>query len=216
VSDAYFSIGYQWSYPKAYGMAVDALKPFVNNGSVSESALMDYASAADAGGDDASAEPAYRQVIAKDPNQAVAKNNLAEILAKKGDAASLKEAEGLARQAIALQPDASNTSSYYDSLARIQLQEGQMDDALTSFQEGYRVNNTDLDILVGLASVCTRTNRFDEASRYLTQIDSILQPDEKLGPDLQSQLDAARTAVQKANQQQPSAVSHSDQTPTGR
>jgi Tfp pilus assembly protein PilF len=216
VADAYFSIGYRWNDSNAYAMAVNALKPFVSSGSISESALLDYASAADAAGDDADAEAAYRQVIAKDPNQAIAKNNLAEILAKKGDAASLKEAEGLARQAIALQPDASNTSSFYDSLARIQLQEGQMDDALTSFQEGYRVNNTDLDILIGLASVCTKTNRFDEASRYLTQVDSILQPDQKLGSDLQAELDAARSAVQKANQQQPAAVSHTDQTPAGR
>jgi cytochrome c-type biogenesis protein CcmH/NrfG len=199
LADAYFDCGTHRDYPAGFELARDALKPFVGTPQMTVPATMTYASAADAAHDAVTAEAGYRQAIKMDPNQIIAKNNLAEILRSKGDAASLKEAESLARAAIAVHPSDPGSSTYYDTLAHVLLAQQRNTEAVTAFEDGNRVQPRDLNILIGLAAISARDNRISAASRYLAQIEAILPAGSIVVGEVKQELDTARDLVKKAN-----------------
>ena len=198
IADADFDVALHLNDPKAFQMARDTLAPFVESPSATISVLMTYALASSAAGDDASAEHAYRQLLKIDPKQAVAQNNLADILRKKDSPDALSEAETLARAAIAAAPNDPNTSNFCDTLARTLLKEGRVDDAIAAFQQGEQLQPRNLSVLIGLATTYAHANRIDDAARYLNRIDLLLPPNAQLAPDAQAELDGARNLVKKA------------------
>ena len=170
-----------------------------------------YAGAGAAAGDDATAQQAYRQVLKLDPTNAIAENNLADLLRQSGTPDSLKEAEGLVNQAIANHGNDPEASSFYDTLARILMKEGRGDDAIAAFQKGNAIAPKNLDILIGLASACASNNRTNAAIRYLAQIDSLIPPGTQLSGELAAELATARQTVHKSN-----SVSGTDYSPAGK
>jgi Tfp pilus assembly protein PilF len=199
IAAAYFDVAIHLNDPKAFQMARDALSPFVDSPNATVPALMTYALACSAGGDDAAAEHAYRQLLKIDPKQPVAENNLADILRKKSTPDAWSEAEALARAAIAAEPNSPDASNFYDTLARTLLSEGKSDDAIAAFQQGEQLQPRNFSILIGLASAFAHANRMDDAAHYLNKIDSLLPPNAQLPPDSQAELDAARDLVKKSS-----------------
>jgi tetratricopeptide (TPR) repeat protein len=199
LADAYFECALKLNYPQGYALAEEALKPFVGTPAMTPAALMTFASAADQANDLPAAEDAYRQVLKLTPGEPIVLNNLASLLGKKGDPASLTEGEALARQAVAAHPSAPETSNYYDTLARILEKQGRNDDALSTFETGNSLNPNDLNVLIGLANLSAKINHIDAATRYLARIDSIMPPGMKIPDDVRTELDSARDMVKKAN-----------------
>ncbi len=199
------------NFPPDYALAAQALQPFLQSGQMTAAHWMTYASAVTGTGDIASAEHAYREALKVDSNNGIAMNNLADLLRQRGDAASLKEAEGLISQAIASHPGDPYLVSFYDTQAQILLKQGRSNDAIAAFQKGYGVDPRDLNILIGLALTYANTHQIDIAVRYLSQIDNLILPGTHLTSDLQAELDSLRQAIHRNGSQ--SSVSGTDFSP---
>jgi Tfp pilus assembly protein PilF len=213
LAEAYLQIGSRFSYAQGYKIARDALAPFVDSPSVTADALLVFGNAAESVNDAHGAERAYRKVLKQTPDNAVAENNLADLLRKKSDPNAMNEALGLALQAVNHSLDV-NLAQYYDTLAHVYLSKGQPNDAITAFENARTLQPSALNILIGLASACADNNRMNDATRYISQIDTIMLSGIKPEADDQKVLDAARDVVRKANAR--SAVSGADYSTGGK
>jgi tetratricopeptide (TPR) repeat protein len=214
LAEAYVACADKQNYPRDYGLARDALKPFVQTPKMGSRQWLTYAGASAGAGDGATARQAYRQVLKLDPTNSVAQNNLADLLRQSNDADALKEAEGLVNRAIASHGNDPDAFNYFDTLARILIKEGRADDAIAAFEKGNAINPENLDILIGLASACASNNRTSEAMRYLSQIDGLLPPGTQLSDELAAELATARQAVHKSDSR--NSVSGTDYSPAGK
>jgi tetratricopeptide (TPR) repeat protein len=214
LAEAYVSCADRDGYSPDYALARDVLKPFIGTSKMGARQWLTYAGAASGANDNRGAAQAYREVLKLNSDNAIAENNLADLLRQTGDADSLKQAEALIEHAIAnhaADPDAYN---FYDTQARILMKQRRNDDAIAAFEKGYAINPTSLDILIGLAAVYADTNRTGEASRYLSQIDDLMASGQQLSPELKAELDATRKSVLNANMH--NSVTGTDYTPSGK
>ncbi|MGA2441096.1 MAG: tetratricopeptide repeat protein [Tepidisphaeraceae bacterium] len=214
LAEVYVACADKQGYPQDYGLARDALRPFVQTPKMGSRQWLTYAGASAGAGDAATARQAYRQVLRLDPTNAIAQNNLADLLRQSNDADSLKEAEGLVNQAIASHGNDPDAFNYFDTLARILMKEGRADDAIAAFEKGHAIDPKNLDILIGLASACASSNRPNAAIRYLSQIDGLLPPGTQLSGELAAELATARQAVHKSDSR--NSVSGTDYSPAGK
>jgi Tfp pilus assembly protein PilF len=214
LAEAYLDVGSTFNDDQGFTMARDALVPFVDSPAITPEALLIFGNAAESLKDSAGAERAYRRVLKLVPDNAVAENNLADLLRKKGDPNSLNEAYNLATQAVTNHTTDVNLAQYYDTLARIDLKRGQPNDAINAFESARSLQPAALNILIGLASACADNNRVNDAVRYISQIDTIMLSGVKPDPEDQRELDSARDAVRKANAR--SAVSGADFSTSGK
>jgi predicted Zn-dependent protease len=203
LASAYFDLAEHRGYTDGYELTRKTLQPFVDNPKISKESLLTYALACGNVNDPADAEHAYRQLLKIDPNQPIVQNNLADLLRQKGDAASLQEAESLARAAIATTGDTPSAAGIYDTLARVLLKEGRQDDSIAAFEHGDQLQPNDLSILIGLANISAKTKKFDDALHYLTRIDALTNPDTQLSPENQAQLLEARQLVSQGTSSSP-------------
>jgi tetratricopeptide (TPR) repeat protein len=195
LAHAYLSCAERQDYPQDFALAAQALQPFLQTGQLSAPNWLIYASSVAGTGDTAAAEQAYRQALKVDPNNAIAENNLADLLRKRGDAASLKEAQALVVQAIANHPDDPNSVSFFDTLARILVKQGRPDDAISAFEKGYAIDPRNLNILIGLSAVCASNHQIDAAVRYVSQINALILPGTHLNEEMAAELESARQAI---------------------
>ncbi|HTW93273.1 MAG TPA: tetratricopeptide repeat protein, partial [Tepidisphaeraceae bacterium] len=214
LAEAYVSCADHQGYPRDYTLARDVLKPFLETSKMGARQWLTYAGAASGAGDAAGAAQAYREVLKLDPGNAIAENNLADLLRQSGTPDSLKEAQGLIERAIADHAADPDAYDYYDTQARILMKEGRNDDAIAAFEKGYSIDPTNLDILIGLASIYAGTNRTGEAAHYLAQIDDLMASGGQLTAELKAELDATRKQVLKADLH--SSVSGADFSPGGK
>ena len=165
-----------------------------------------YAGAAAGQHDLATAQQGYRQALKLDPTNAIAQNNLADLLRQTGTPDSLKEAEDLISKAIANHETDPEAFNYYDTLARVLLKENRPADAIAAFEKGNALNPKNLDILIGLASTCANNSQTEAAVRYLSQIDTLVPAGARLSDELQAELANARQAVRKMTRAVPQPV----------
>jgi len=102
--------------------ALSLLKDAVAQAPEDTSVLFQYGAALDRTGHTADAEKAFRDVIARDPLDANALNNLGYMLAEHGT--SLEEAVTLIQRALKVEPD---NPSFLDSLGWAYVQQGKLD-----------------------------------------------------------------------------------------
>ena len=214
LADAYLSCANRQNDPQDFALAAAALKPFLQTGQLTAAQWLTYAAAIGGTGDAASEQQAYRQALKVDPKNAIAENNLADLLRKNGDAASLREGQNLVLQAIANHPDDPNTANFFDTLARILLKEGRTNDAISAFQKGYSIDPRNLNVLIGLTSTYADNHQIDVAVRYLSQVDGVVVPGTHLSGDLQTELDNARGAIRKNDSRR--SVSGADFSPVAK
>jgi tetratricopeptide (TPR) repeat protein len=102
----------------------------------------------EAGGDAASAEAAYNRALDKDPANVVAMNNLAMILAGRGETAA---AEKLALQAVAREHP--RRASFYDTLATVQAGGKQWSEAAKSIKAALDLDPTNVGYQIHQAKI---------------------------------------------------------------
>jgi tetratricopeptide (TPR) repeat protein len=140
-TEAWLAVGSAFHSNLALHKAHDLLAPAAARQDADSHVLALAAQVAQELGDYESAETLWRRLIqeasaqvvpsAADPVRAEICNNLAYVLMASGDASKLPEARQLAEQAVAASPD---TSSFYDTLARIYSHQGKRDLAVKAFR----------------------------------------------------------------------------------
>jgi len=142
-------------------------------------------------GDMAASLAAFRRVLELEPNQPDTQNNIAYMIMLQGG--DLSEARKLAESAVATAP---RSASYLDTLARIQVKQGDMDAALGSFNSALELDPRSLEALVGKASVFLSQNKKDDAKTLMPQIEQGARTvGASIDPDLRKQLEAVRQAT---------------------
>jgi tetratricopeptide (TPR) repeat protein len=141
LAEAWLAVGSAFHSNLALHKAHDLLAPAAARQDADSHVLALAAQVAQELGDYESAETLWRRLIqeasaqvvpsAADPVRAEICNNLAYVLMASGDASKLPEARQLAEQAVAASPD---TSSFYDTLARIYSHQGKRDLAVKAFR----------------------------------------------------------------------------------
>lgn len=214
VADAYVQCAAIRGYTQGFQIAYDTLKPFVTSDSPTVPVLATFAAAATGIHDRAAAEQAYRQILKINPNLAAAQNNLADFLRQNGDMASLKEAEGLVRAAISANPNDPDLPSFYDTLARVLLAQGKVNDAISAFKAGYHIQPKNLSLLIGLAYASAKSGQMEAAADYLSKIDAQILAGAKVPEELRGDLDSARDAAKKTEAR--NSVTGTDLGPTAK
>jgi tetratricopeptide (TPR) repeat protein len=102
----------------------------------------------EAGGDKASAETAYSRALDKDPANVVAMNNLAMILAERGETATAQE---LALRAAAREHP--RRASFYDTLATVQAKARQWPEAVKSMKAALDLDPTNVGFQIHQAKI---------------------------------------------------------------
>jgi tetratricopeptide (TPR) repeat protein len=199
VADAYLQCALVRGYSQGYQIAYDILKPFVGSTNATIPALATFAAAASGIHDRQAAEQAYRQILKINPKLTGAQNNLADFLRQNGDMASLKEAETLIRSAIASSPSDPDLPNFDDTLARILLAQGKVDDAIAAFEAGYRIQPKNMSLLIGLAYSNAKNGRIDAAADYLAKVDALVLAGSKVPDELQGDLQSARDTAKKTD-----------------
>lgn len=138
-------------------------------------------------------EEAWRQALSLNPNDPKSQNNLAYVLLREGGEQRLAEAQRLASAAVAAAP---SVSTFYDTLARIQLQQGNRDAALKSFRTGLEKDPDNLEAMIGLADALqARESDRQEARGLMGRINAALQSANPLPPPVRKQLDRVKSAL---------------------
>jgi len=214
LADAYVQCALDRGYAQGFQIAYDTLKPFVSAQNATVPVLATFAAAATGIHDRPAAEQAYRQILKINPNLPGAQNNLADFLRQNGDMASLKEAEGLVRAAITANPNDPDLPSFYDTLARVLLAQGKVNDAIAAFQAGYHIQPKNMSLLIGLAYACAKSGQIEAAAAYLAKIDAQVQAGAKVPEELRSDLETARDAAKKTEAR--NSVTGTDLGPTAK
>src|SRR5688500_1236466 len=118
-------------------------------------------------GDQAEVEAAYRRVLALDPRQAPAANQLAQLLLGVGDASIRAEALTWARVAaeqVPIEPE------YQATLARAHLAVEDSAPARATFERALRLDDAHLDAMLGLATLLVRAGEVETAERWFTRL----------------------------------------------
>ena len=193
LADAWEQIGQRYESTAAHEAARRVLQPIVNGTSVPAQAWAAWATVSQSLNDIPQAERGWREYLKQRPDDALAKNNLAYMLLMEGSPSQLAEAEQLARSAIAAAP---NTSTLYDTLARIQLRLGKPDDAVKSFHAALDRNDNNLEAMIGLADVLeSRSQDRDELKSLMLKIDGAIRAGAAVPTPLRKQFDRVKSAV---------------------
>ncbi|HEX4795424.1 MAG TPA: hypothetical protein VH370_16630 [Humisphaera sp.] len=171
----------------------DVLHALIDTDAASGEAWMLWGMASQTLGDYDAAIDGFRHATIALPTSADAKNDLAYVFWLRGHATDLPEAQRLAEAAIAIAP---NIASFYDTLARIQAQEGQPDAAIKTFRTALAKDSTSVEAMIGLADLLARdTFHRNEARNLVSEINRRLKLGPSLSSPLRKQYESARTAV---------------------
>jgi tetratricopeptide (TPR) repeat protein len=194
LASAWYNVGQRFGDNASLTKARDLLKPLIDGPTAIPTAQLLYGSIAQLLGDLPSAESAYRAAMkaAGAADLPMLRNNLAyTILLRDGD---LGEARQLAESAVAAAP---TRSAYQDTLARIYARLGDLQSALTAFQNAVRADATNLEALIGLADTQARTGQRDKAENTLQRVDTLLRSNPPLADPVRRQLDDLRASMKK-------------------
>jgi len=193
LAQAWEQIGSKFDSAEANESARDLLKPLIEAAKVQPEVWAQWAAVNQSLGNLPEAERAWRECLKLLPGESHAQNNLAYVLLLAGTPSGLSEAERLATAAIAAEP---NVSTFYDTLARIQLRLGKTDDAIKSFRTALDRSPANVEAMIGLADVLeTQPAGRDEARSLLLRIDAASQGGPPLAPPLRKQLDRVKGAL---------------------
>jgi tetratricopeptide (TPR) repeat protein len=190
LANAWYSVATRWRDEQALQSAAAILDPIAQQQSPAPEAVLLRAAVAHRAGDYKTAEAEYRRGLQLLPNHPEALNNLAYLILLRGG--DLNEAKAMAGKAVELVPD---HSSFFDTLARIQLRQGDRDAAVASFQKALRLEPNNLEALIGLATAYTGAGNRDAAAGLMPQIDALMKAKPSISPPLRQELDALRATI---------------------
>jgi len=201
LAEAWLAVGSAFHSTSALHKAHDLLAPAAARQDAESSVLALTAQVEQELGDYQSAETLWRRLIqdasagavsgAADPVRPEIRNNLAYVLMAGGDASKLPEARQLAEQAVAASPD---TSTFYDTLARIYSRQGKRDLAVKTFRAARDKDPNNVEALIGLADELSHGTRqdADAAKALLTEINGLIEKNPTLSGLVQEQLRTLR------------------------
>ncbi|MDT5123063.1 MAG: hypothetical protein QOC96_2545 [Acidobacteriota bacterium] len=123
-----------------------------------EEALITLSSAQERAGDPKGSEESLRRILARDPNNATALNNLGYFLVERNE--RLDEALEMIQRAVRANP---NNSSFLDSLGWAYFKLGKLDEAEHSLTEAARRNNTSATIQEHLGDLYQQRGKLEMA-----------------------------------------------------
>jgi predicted Zn-dependent protease len=193
LAQAWQRVGSRFDSMPAYESARDLLEPIVSHPPVPAAAWEAWALDQQSLGNLPEAERGWDEFLKLDANSASAKNNLAFELLLEGGPGRLAHAQTLARDAIAAAP---NTSTFYDTLARVEGQLGHRPEAIRNFRLAIEKDPADVEAMVGLADALqSQPDGRTEARTLLTRINALLDSGSSLLPPIRKQLDRVKTAM---------------------
>lgn len=147
-------------------------------------------------GDATAAQQAYRAVLALQPNQPVALNNLAWVLAEAG--AELEQALSAARQAVAAQPTDAN---YRDTLAFVLKRLGRLEDARAEYRRSADLtapaSAPRARVLLRLAQVCAELADWPAVEQCLKEALAVNNAQPIFAAEERAEIDRLLTAAQQ-------------------
>jgi tetratricopeptide (TPR) repeat protein len=134
------------------------------------------------------AEQAYRRAIRQDPQLAIAKNNLAMILAQRGG--DLHEAMELAQFACA-QTDHPQRARFLDTLAFVQAKTGEYDRAAATWKQAIELEPNNLTWRIRRTQALIQGGRYEQARASLAELER-LTPQQPMDARMRDQVQAMR------------------------
>ena len=193
LADAWEQIGTKYDSMAACQRGRDVLRPLIDHPDLPADFWAAWGAINQSLDDLPAAEQAWRKYLAKLPDQPDAQNNLAYVLLLEGGTARLFEAREWSRRAIARAPA---VSTYYDTLARIQLHSDQKAEAVKSFRQALALDGRNIEAMIGLADVLQSTpSDRDEARSLLKSIDGAIQSGVALPAPVRQQLQRLKGAL---------------------
>ena len=148
-------------------------------------------------GDLPAAEAGYRKAITLTPKSPDAKNDLAYVLWLENRDQDQAEALKLAESAVAAEPENAN---FYDTLARVQANNGLQDAATHSFRTALQKDPGSVEAMIGLADLLSKDQtRRNEVKDLLLQVNRLLPNVPPLSKPLKKQLEGLRSTVARAS-----------------
>jgi tetratricopeptide (TPR) repeat protein len=145
---------------------------------------------AEQAGDLKSAEAAYNRALSLQPGNAVVMNNLAMILAGRGDAAA---AERLATQAVS--QDHPQRAAFYDTLATVQEKQSRLPDAARTIDAALKLDPGNIGYHIHKASILVGADKKDDARQVMRTIASVQPEDDRLSDTDRQRLRTLRQAL---------------------
>jgi len=193
LAQTWHQIGARFDSTAAYEKARDVLRTLLSRPNPPTGALAFSALVADSLNDLPESERMWRQYLAAQPTDPSAQNNLAYVLVREGGAPRLSEAEELVKRAIATAPA---VSTFYDTLARVQVQAGKAGPAVLSFREALARDPHNVEAMIGLADVLqSNPAERGEARSLLTRVNAAIQGGPPLSAPIRKQLDRLKGAL---------------------
>lgn len=183
---AWYNLGARSNNSEYRQIGKSMLENLAQRPNAGPNALLNLALALDLEQDVAGAERLYRQTLSLEPNQSVALNNLAMLLARQGGQQRLQEAYDLAQQAIQAAPD---SAAYHDTLAEIQVRLKLLSQAAESLRAAVRLEPRNLQWQARLARVLQQNGQLQEAQSICASI-------KRLDPQLRDLTEEERLLVE--------------------
>ncbi|WP_428939608.1 tetratricopeptide repeat protein [Fontivita pretiosa] len=137
------------------------------------------------------AEQAYRRAIRHDPTLAIAKNNLAIILAQRGG--DLHEAMELAQFACA-QAEHPDRARFLDTLAYVQAKMGEYEGAAATWKQAIELDPNNLAWRIRRTQALIQAGRYEQAKASLAELERVA-PQQQMDSRMRDQLQAMRAEL---------------------
>jgi tetratricopeptide (TPR) repeat protein len=160
---------------------------------LSVQALAVLASQAEQDNDLAGAEALYRRALAADGSLALIKNNLAMVLANRGE--KLAEATRLANEAVQSNP---GVATFWDTSARVYAKAGEWRKAAEALDRAVSIDPEHLEWRVSLVETVVSGGRVAEAAKAVAELDKAAAAKWQVSDELKAKIAAARKKVQDA------------------
>jgi tetratricopeptide (TPR) repeat protein len=190
LAQSYDSISETRQYDDATHRASDLFAKLVASKDATGEALLWAAAHAERLGDLTSAESLYRRALAASPNLWIAQNNLAVLLARRGE--HLDDARSLATSVVEKHP---HVATLRDSLALVQSKSGDLPGAIQTITIAIKLEPDNPAWRVRLAGYQLAAGNRADATKTLAEVDDRRLDLRKLAPDVKSQLDTLRKSL---------------------
>jgi len=196
VASEWMNLGKRSGRPECFDRADSLAARAAQSQSLAGRALNTQGAIAEARNDIAAAEKFYRRALEHEPDNAIALNNLAYVLAK---SSRPDEALPHVQRALKLQP---NQPDLLDTYGQVLLGLNRLDDAEAVLKQALAARPDDLGTFLNLVDVELHQNRHEDAERDLNEIQRRLRSAPHADPEqlkrleaLQGQLPRAQTAA---------------------
>lgn len=137
----------------------------------------------------AKATERYRDALKLEPDNLIAKNNLAMVLARQGQ---MTEALAFGKMLVASRPE---VPEFYDTLAFVQLRANRVDDAIATLRTAINLQRNNVTYRISLAEAFLAKQDLNQARVTVQEIDALKPRLDHVSLERRTQLERIRAAV---------------------